>query len=142
MPDRTTIDRLPEGAFKEVRVLAATLQARLEDLEQQLNIQPFLDNGQNFSGEIGDGDPIIKLIHNVLKVGLYVRKVPRYLTAVDLQALQKLNTDYKGFQEGAGPPSTTEFPSNGDWGFYLNTGGPVLHLAYNLSGAILKVNLT
>jgi hypothetical protein len=53
----------------------------------------------------------------------------------------KLET-YKGQTSAATPPTITEFPSNGDWGFHTDTSGPTYYLASNFSGTIKSVTLT
>jgi hypothetical protein len=49
---------------------------------------------------------------------------------------------FLGFISAAGPPTTTEFPNNGDFGFFRNTSGGTTSFVYNRSGAIENVTIS
>lgn len=48
----------------------------------------------------------------------------------------------RGFTTSAGSPSTTEFPSDKDWGFHLDSALGELYLAFNNGGAVVAVLLS
>lgn len=54
-----------------------------------------------------------------------------------LSAADKIKSNhYKGDTTAAGPATTTEFPTDGDWGFHTDTVGITYKLAKNKAGTI------
>lgn len=49
---------------------------------------------------------------------------------------------YKGDTSAAGPATTTEYPTDGDWGFHTDTVGGTYELAKNKGGTIFTTLLT
>lgn len=49
---------------------------------------------------------------------------------------------FTGYTQSSANPTTTELPNNKDWGFHKELINGKIFLAYNLSGVILKVELT
>lgn len=64
--------------------------------------------------------------------------------------LSGLDTDvefllhYKGLQTGTAPPTTTEFPADGDYGWFIDTtpAPDVIYFAYNNSGTIITPSVS
>lgn len=64
-------------------------------------------------------------------------------TAGFMSAGDKNKADrYKGDTSSALPPSLTEYPADGDWGFHTDTNLVTYHLAKNKGGTIFKTLLT
>lgn len=49
---------------------------------------------------------------------------------------------FLGYTQSSSNPSTSDYPNNKDWGFHKETLNGKIFLSYNLSGSILKVELT
>lgn len=49
---------------------------------------------------------------------------------------------YKGDTSAAGPATTTQYPTDGDWGFHTDTAGVTYKLAKNKGGTIFTTLLT
>lgn len=61
-----------------------------------------------------------------------------FMSAGDKSKLDK----FKGSFVLAGPPSLTELPASGDWGFFTDTTGPIYSVSTNIAGVIKSSALT
>ncbi len=63
-----------------------------------------------------------------------------FLSGTDKTLLDLLNKFVGTTSNGGATPTTTEFPSNGSWGFFLPAAGGV-HFVYNKAGTLFEANM-
>lgn len=132
---RVVIEPIGTSAASDQLKLFTQIRTSLGTLQTQLLANPYVSftAGPTESG-LQRGDPIFRLTkENVLQVGVFDGKQPRYLTPDDLQVLQKRGTNFLGIQTGTAAPTTVNnFPEPNDWGFYDRTAGaPGLYICYH-----------
>lgn len=130
--------------------LATALFNSFNDLESQVNQQPTLavNADGTFPAGLGAASSFLATIAKGGKMSLSIplgKGTKRDLNITDLggpyQAPLPLN--FLGQTTSTSPPSVTEFPNEGDWGFHFNSTSPgFYYLAYNVDGATIEyVNL-
>lgn len=129
------------------------------------------DTNQRLPQGMVTGDVVINLSHGELRVGMFngafvvyasfgsftgaitdaqhgnrsggtLHDAATSVLAGFMSASDKVKSDhYKGDTSSAGAASTTEYPTDGDWGYHTNTGLATYRLAKNKGGVIYTVLL-
>lgn len=126
---RIHLQNVSRASGESTDSLYAQLRNLMSDLQAQLNNYPNLYSRNDLKVPQGtrNRDVFVSLVKGVIRVGVHDGKRVRYLSADDLQVMQKHNTNFVGFKEdttavGAAATRTTHFPNPGDWGFYREIG--------------------
>lgn len=128
---------------EDLSSLVTTLKLVLSDLEDQLNQRAQIyvsDKGLPKTG-LSKNDLVITVANGT--IGIQINRGRSYLalTAAMLGGLTANGMNFVGYKQGAALPSTSDFTTDKDWGFYSRIAGST-YLVLNLQGVILKVVLT
>lgn len=138
---RVSLNQLSTAALNSDKDLFSQLRTILDDAERQLQQQTLVSSRSDNKNEVGmkRNDIIIRFVNGVLKFGIWTGKKNRYLSTLDIGALDRHNTNFFGYAEdvttwNAAATRTKFFPNNGDWGFYRDSVTPTMSIVYNRNG--------
>lgn len=138
-----SIDR-PLKGIEDFNQLLGTLGAILSDLEDQLNAGTaiFGRNDASVPTGIRKNDVVVNADQASGYITIQVSNGKTFTSVVIPPDILTVTQSYKGYISKSGVASTTDFPNDGDWGFYTNTDIPSSSIARNFSGVIKKAAMT
>lgn len=137
-----SLDRLTKG-IDDFPSLLGALQSVLSDLEDQFNASTFVfaRNDQTIPNGTRKNDVVINADNTTGTITLQVSNGKSFTSVQipnNLSAVLSFYYTYKGYISQASDPSTTNLPSDGDWGFFKNTAASTFYIARNFSGTVKK----
>lgn len=138
-----SIDR-PLRQIEDMGQLLSTLGSILSDLEDQLNASTFVfaRNDATVPAGTRKNDVVINADQASGNITIQVSNGKTFTSVLIPNNILDITQNYKGFTSQASPPSVTELPNDGDWGFFTNTAIPASYIARNFSGTIKKATMT
>lgn len=114
------------------------LDSVLASLENQLNAAPTIYSTPQADG-IKQGDIILgSTPTGNPQIGIFNGKQTQNISQDSIVA----SMGFVGSLEASGSPTTTQFPIDGNWGFYKDTGSGDTYIARNVAGVITTSQMT